>query len=167
MANDIDDLRNWLRDAHAMESGTIDNIERLVDRLKAFPELASRYRTHLEESRHQLQRLEACLEELGSDPSALKDAGMKLAGVAQAYVTGPASDEPVKHCLAAYGYENFEVASYLSLIAAAERCGVPSIQRACEQSLEEERAMARAIEDAIPEVTRTYLKDPRAAAPAG
>ena len=164
MTDNRENLRDWLRDAHAMEKGTIDNIERLVSRLQAFPVLADRYRTHLQESRQQLQRLEQCLKELGSDPSFLKDAGMKLAGGAQVYVTGPASDEPVKHCLAAYGYENFEIASYISLMAAADACGLPSIIKACEQSLEEERAMARVIEESIPEVTRRFLSDPKAAA---
>ena len=164
MADKRETLRDWLRDAHAMEKGTIDNIERLVERLKAFPVLADRYRTHLQESRQQLQRLETGLKELGSDASFLKDAGMKLAGIAQVYVTGPAPDEPVKHCLAAYGYEQFEIASYLSLIAAAEACGLPGIAQACRQSLEEERAMARVIEESIPEVTRAYLQDARAAA---
>lgn len=164
MASEQDNLRAWLRDAHAMEKGTIDNIERLVGRLKAFPRLAERYRAHLAESRQQLERLEGCLKELDADPSAVKDTGMKLAGIAQAYLTGPASDEPVKHCLAAYSYENFEIASYLSLIAAAEQCALPRIKQACEQSLQEERAMAKAIEEALPEVTRTYLRDPKAAA---
>jgi len=166
MATNRDTLRTWLRDAHAMEKGTIDNIERLVARLKAFPVLADRYQRHLEESRQQLQRLEQALSQLGSDPSALKDVGMKLAGIAQVYVTGPASDEPVKHCLAAYGYENFEIASYISLIAAAEECGLPEIKRACEQSLMEERAMARVIEESIAEVTGAYLRNPQAAAAA-
>jgi ferritin-like metal-binding protein YciE len=161
-----DTLADWLRDAHAMEKGTIDNIERLVGRLKAFPILADRYRTHLQESRRQLERLEQCLKELGTDASFLKDSGMKLAGIAQVYVTGPSSDEPVKHCLAAYGYENFEIASYISLIAAAEACGRPAIKQACEQSLQEERAMARVLEESIPEVTRRYLSDPKAAAAA-
>lgn len=164
MASEQDNLRAWLRDAHAMEQGTIDNIERLVGRLRAFPRLAERYRAHLAESREQLQRLEGCLKELDTGASVVKDTGMKLAGIAEAYVTGPASDEPVKHCLAAYAYENFEIASYLSLIAAAEHCALPSIKQACEQSLKEERAMAKAIEEALSEVTRTYLRDPKAAA---
>jgi ferritin-like metal-binding protein YciE len=118
-----ENLKDWLRDAHAMERATIDNIERLVERLEGHPELSNRYRQHLDESRQQLQRLEQCLGRLGTDASVVKDTATRMLGIFQVYATGATPDEPVKHCLAGYAYENFEIASYTSLIGAAEVCG--------------------------------------------
>lgn len=150
-------LIEWLRDAHAMEKATIKNIERLVERLKDFPQIQERYRAHLLQSRQQLERVDQCLDRLGSESSMLKDAATRLLGVAQTYTTWPAEDEALKHCLAGFAFENFEIASYISLIAAAEALGETEIKRACEQSLEEERAMASWIENSLPGLTQQYL----------
>ncbi len=37
-------LVSWLTDAHAMERATIDNIERVVDQMDKYPQMAQRYR---------------------------------------------------------------------------------------------------------------------------
>lgn len=150
-------LATWLRDAHAMERATIDNIERLIERMSDHPEVAQRYREHLAESRRQLDRINLCLKSLGADSSVVKDAATRLMGILEAYAPGASSDEPVKHCLAAYGWESFEIASYTSLIAAADACGQTTIKQACEQSLAEERAMADWLVQHIPDVTQQYL----------
>jgi ferritin-like metal-binding protein YciE len=160
-----DNLIAWLRDAHAMERATIDNIDRLLERMKSYPEFVARYRTHLEESREQLTRVDRALETLGADNSAMKDLATRLTGWGEAFVTAAADDEAVKHCLAAYGYENFEAASYISLIAAAEACGEPEIAAELQLSLREEEEMARWLETFIPTVTLSFLVDEGEARP--
>lgn len=152
-----DTLTAWLRDAHAMEKSTVDNMERLVKHVEDDPQLKKGFERHLEESRRQIERLETCLGELGADPSAAKDAVTRMAGIAQAYASGAAKDEPVKNCLAAYAFEHFEIASYTSLIAAADRLGEAAVKRACEENLREERAMADWLETEIPRVTERFL----------
>ena len=62
-------LANWLRDAHAMERATIDNIERLIGRMSDHPAVAQRYREHLQESRRQLDRIDLCLRTIGAESS--------------------------------------------------------------------------------------------------
>jgi ferritin-like metal-binding protein YciE len=150
---------SWIRDAHSMEQATIDNIGRLLQRMKEYPDFCERYRAHLDESRLQLGRLERALSLLDADASFVKDTVMRLAGVFQAIGTAIAPDEPVKHCLAAYSYENFEIASYVSLVAAAEAAGHSKIAELCNASLAEERAMAEWLEDFIPRITRSFLGD--------
>ena len=60
----------WLRDAHAMERTTVDTLDHLAERLdRPFPDLARRFRQHWQESLDQVERIEACLKELGSDSS--------------------------------------------------------------------------------------------------
>lgn len=158
MAKDKDTLIAWLRDAHAMEKSTVDNQERLIERLKDYPQLSARFQQHLEESRRQVERIEGCLDRLGADRSVLKDVATRAVGVVEAYGSALTPDDPVKNCLAAYATKSFEIASYTSLGAAAAAFGEPEIQRVCEESLQEERAMATWLEQHIPEVTQQYLR---------
>jgi ferritin-like metal-binding protein YciE len=152
----------WLRDAHAMERATMDNIERLLDRMERYPDFRARYDLHLRDSAAQLGRIERCLDTLDADRSLVKDTMMRVTGFAEAFATSIAPDAAVKHCLAAYSYENFEAASYVSLIAAAEALGFSQIAELCGHSLAEERAMALWLENYIPEITQAYLNDANA-----
>jgi ferritin-like metal-binding protein YciE len=148
----------WLRDAHGMERATIDNIERLLKRMKDHPAFVERYKQHLEESHVQLVRVENALRALDADVSVVKDTATRISGWVEAYAAAASDDEPVKHALAAYAYEHFEVASYAALIAAAENLDEIEIADACRQSLAEERAMADWLEDFIPEAARVFLQ---------
>ena len=38
----------WLRDAHAMEVGTLDDLERLARRVEHYPQLKARLEQHIE-----------------------------------------------------------------------------------------------------------------------
>src|SRR5690606_20412610 len=95
---------------------------------------------------------------MGGDRSRLKDMAMKFAGMVQPYVGGAAKDEVVKHMLAAHAYENFEMASYRSLAAAAESIGDAQIKDMCERSLQQKRQMADWIDQQLPMVTKEYLR---------
>jgi ferritin-like metal-binding protein YciE len=147
----------WLRDAHAMERATLDNIQRLLKRMDGYPEFTERYRMHMAESESQLDRVNRALDKLAAAPSAVKDTTTRATGWFEAYVAALSDDEEVKHCLAAFAYENFEMASYTSLIAAADACGENSIAADCRLSLSEEKAMAKWLEDFIPKVTVGFL----------
>src|SRR3954462_12382946 len=85
-------LIEWLRDAHGMERATIDNIERLLRRMRDYPTLVEKYRTHLEESHAQLERVEMALERLNAHRSLLKDTTTRLSGWAEAYGAAVAED---------------------------------------------------------------------------
>jgi ferritin-like metal-binding protein YciE len=157
MSDKYELLTEWLRDAHAMERATIDNIEKLIDQLKHFPEVAARYRQHLEESRLQLERLYVALGLMKAEPSSVKDTVTRIAGKIQPALAGAAEDEPVKQMLAAQAYEAFEAGSYIALIEAARMCGQTEIMELCSESLVEEEAMADFLKENILEVTRLYL----------
>lgn len=51
-----DNLIAWLRDAHAMEAATADNLERLIPRADAYPLLKAQMQHHLEISRRQKRK---------------------------------------------------------------------------------------------------------------
>jgi len=152
------DLLAWLRDAHAMEAATIDNLERLIDLADDYPQLKLQFERHLEVSRRQRQVLESQLERLGSDPSVLKDWAMKFAGQMEPLLSRLTPDTMPKNCLAAYAYEAFEIASYRCLMGAAEELGEADLRTICERFVQEEQEMADFLYEHLPEVTRQYLR---------
>lgn len=148
----------WLRDAHAMEAAAVSNLERNLDRFEGYPSVQVKFREDLEQSKQHLAEIERCLDALGADRSMLKDLAMKFSGVMQPYLGAMAKDEVVKHLLAAHAYENFEVASYRSLSAAAEALGDMQIKSMAERSLMQKKAMADWIDQQLPMVTQDYLR---------
>lgn len=150
-------LSAWLRDAHAMESATVDNLDKQVERLEHYPELQGRLRQHREESRRHAEQVKHCLERLGADTSMIKDIGTRFMGKVQSYVAGATPDEVVKNCIASHAFEHFEVASYTSLIGAAEACGQPEVKQVCEEIRREDEAMADWLAQNLPNITQQYL----------
>jgi ferritin-like metal-binding protein YciE len=149
----------WLRDAHAMELATVDTLDHLAERLnRPYPDLATRFRQHWQESLGQVERIEKCLKELGSDTSTFKDLRHRFIGIAQAYAVEVLPDELVKDCLAAYASRHFEIGTYISLGAAARKLEEPAIVQMCEENLQQERAMASWLEQQIPEATLEFLR---------
>lgn len=157
MANPQETLLDWLRDAHAMEDSNVSLLERQVAQLKDRPDVHGKISEHLEVTRAQRDRLKGVIEHLGGDVSMMKKlTGTILANV-QAIAAGAAPDAVVKNALSNYAVENFEIACYTSLIAAAEAQGQTEVKRVCQENLEEERDMAKWLEHHIPRLTTEYL----------
>lgn len=150
-------LVDWLRDAHAMEQQAEQMLKAQSARITHYPKLKARIEQHLQETIGQRELLEGCLERLGESPSMIKDAMGKLAAVGQALGGSTNSDEIVKGVIASYVFENLEIASYTSLIAAAKTAGSSDIASVCEQILPQEQAMAQWLLDYIPELTEEFL----------
>ena len=158
MSNGKRVLVDWLRDAHAMERSSVDNLDRLADRFSRHPELSVRFREHWRESLNQVVALEVCLKKLGSDTSTFKDLTSRFVRIAQAYAGAISLDEPVKDCLAAYASTHLEIATYVSLRAAAIELAEPEVAQMCDEHLQRERAMAGWLEEQIAEVTLDFLR---------
>ena len=157
MATNRDTLTAWLRDAHAMENQAISMLEGMEGRLEHYPELRAKISEHARQTHRQAELIGGCLERLGEDRSALKAGMGKLMGNMQAMSGLFVSDEVVKGALASYTFEHFEIASYKSLIAAAQEAGEPEVRGVCEQILREEEDMARWLGEHLPEITRAYM----------
>lgn len=153
-----DTLVHWLRDAHAMEAATVDNLGKQVEWLKDYPEFQARIRRHLDESKQQLVRLEQCLDIVGADKSTLKEMFTKFLGRSQGYLSSTAEDAVLKQAISMMAFENFEIASYCCLIAAAERFEEPEIRRLCSTSLAEEQEMASWLNEHMPDLAHLYLE---------
>ena len=132
-----ENLVQWLRDAHAMEVGTIDDLEGLVRRIEHYPQLKARLQQHVEESRGQERRLKELLEGMGEGTSAVKETVTRLAGNVQALIGSLFTDAMLKNAIASYAFEHFEIGNYRALIAAAEAAGETRAVTVLQQNLPE------------------------------
>lgn len=154
-----EEIADWLRDAHAMESNLINMLEGQVARLDDYPALRDHVARHAEESRRHADLVEKALDSLGEDTSALKEGMARLTGMISPLGVGMASDAPVKIVLANYAAEHFEIACYRSLMAAAASAGFSEVSATCQAILADEEKMADVLEQAIEEVTTSHLAD--------
>lgn len=147
-----------LRNAHALEKEATQLIERQLDRLENYPQVADRLRIHLDETNRQIVRLDEIFDELGESHSTLKDTVMGLMGNMAALGHTMADDEILKNSFASFAFENFEIASYRALIVMAEAGAFAGAVPLLTETLREEQAMATWLEDHLPEVVTTYLR---------
>jgi ferritin-like metal-binding protein YciE len=159
-----DDLISWLNDAYSMEVSIAEVLENHVKDSKEHPELETRLRQHLAETKNHAERVKQAIQSLGSSVSTTKAVFADLMGKVQGRTTGMFSDELVKNMLHDYMSEHLEIASYLSLIAAAEELGETGVATVCRGILQEEESMARWMEQQIPAVTRMHLRSRLSAA---
>ena len=148
---------SWLRDAHAMEKQAEEMLEKMSARLEHYPDLKSRLQQHIEETRQQQQMLQQVIDRQDTSNSTMKDMMGKVAAMGQAVGGMCASDEVVKGAISGYVFEQFEIACYTSLIAAAELAGDHEGARVFEQIREQEKAMADWALTHLPDVTEQFM----------
>lgn len=146
------------RNAHAVEKQAIQLIERQLDRIENYPDVAAKLRQHLAETRQQHERLDRILESFDTSRSVLKDFAMEFSANMGALMHGAADDEILKNTFANNAFENYEIAAYKSLICLAEMGGFTQHVDALRQSLREEQEMARWIDQNVETVTRMFAE---------
>lgn len=150
-------LTRWLKDAYSMEQSSIGSLERQADNLDQYPEVRQKLLQHLEDTRWQAEQLKTCLDRLDVKPSALKNLTGKAAAVVDNIAMALTKEDVVKNGLAGAAFEQFEVAAYRSLIAAARACAEPEIADTCERILQQEEEMAAWAEREIAPLTVEFL----------
>lgn len=146
-----------LVNAHALEQQARELMERQLDRLLSYPDLAARLRQHLDETNEQERRLDRILSSMNETSSTLKDAVLKFAGNLGALLHVPAEDEVLKNGFANLAFENYEIAAYTSLVTIARMGGYGEAEQLLQQSLAEEEAMADWMKTHIDPITRQYI----------
>ena len=153
----------WVKDAHAMEKQAESMLEKQAARLEHYPDLKARIQQHIEETSQQQALVQSVIDRYDTSHSVLKDTMGKLTAFGQAMGGMMADDEVVKGAISSYVFENLEIASYTSLIAAAEMVGDTEGARIFAQIREQEVAMADWALNHLPDVTEQFLT--RSAAP--
>jgi ferritin-like metal-binding protein YciE len=147
-----------LKNTHALEMQALQIMERQVERLERYPEMADALRKHIDETHGQRQRLEAALHSLNETHSVIKEGFLGFVGNMMALGHTPAQDEILKNTYSNHAFENFEIASYTSLLEIGDAAGLQAHHSGLRQSLEEEKAMAQRVHDLIVPTTRRYVE---------
>jgi ferritin-like metal-binding protein YciE len=122
------------------------------------PEASRRLRAHAQQSEQHAERMRQALERLGAKPSLIKSTLSAMIGPVQGISTGLFSDAFVKDALTDFATEQFEVACYTALIAAADNLGEIEVTALCRENLVEDEEMADWLEEQIPTVVRRTLQ---------
>lgn len=157
MATHQENYHDWLRDAHAMEKQAESMLESMSGRIDNYPDLRARIEQHLAETKHQITLLEGVIERNNISRSVVKDSMSKMTAFGQSVGGVFTSDEIVKGAISSYVFEQFEIACYTSLIAAAEKVGDSEGVAVFKTILAEEEAMAKWALDHLPDVTQQFL----------
>jgi ferritin-like metal-binding protein YciE len=142
-----------------MEKDIENNLEGQVKHTDHYPDIQSRIQMHLDATRSHAERVKDCIERNGGDVSKVKAAVSNLMGSVMGAGTGMAKDTLIKDVLSDFATENFEIASYRSIVDAANLLGDTQTALVCEEIIREEQQMAQFLHDQLPLVTRTELQN--------
>jgi ferritin-like metal-binding protein YciE len=154
----LETYSSGLKNAHALEQQAIQLMQRQLDRYEHYPEVSQRLRQHISETEQQVARLDELMHKLGTDRSMLKDLMTSIMGNLAAIGHSVMPDEILKNHFANLAFENFEIASYISLIAMAEATGNSRHVPVLRQTLEEEERMATWLLENTGAVTLKYME---------
>lgn len=155
--NHVEHYHDWLRDAHAMEKQAESMLESMASRIDNYPDIRARIEQHLTETQHQITLLEEILDRNNISRSVIKDSMSKMVAFGQSVGGMFPSDEIVKGAISGYVFENFEIACYTSLLAAAKKAGDLTSVPVIESILAEEQRMADWLLSHIPDTTEQFL----------
>jgi ferritin-like metal-binding protein YciE len=154
-----DELIDWLRDAYAMERGLEVTLKHQAESDELLPSMRDMAESHLAETRRHAEAVKMCLERLGSDVSTIKTGLAQVMESMKGFGMKFASDERVKHALASYAMEHFEIACYKALRSAANSIGESGIVEVCDTIIPDEERMARWLDENLPIVVNQYLAE--------
>ena len=147
----------WLKDAHAMELGLVSVLEKQIEDFEDEEEASAKLREHLEQTKKHAQLVEECITRNGGEPSTVKDWGSKMSAAMQGMGMSFNDDLKVKDAHASYAAEQFEIATYTLIQAAAEEFGDEQTSEACNAIMEDEIDMANWLMEQLPNVAQKYL----------
>ena len=133
-----DQLVEALADAHAMEKQSLTTLHAAV-KVAGDPQLEALYRGHVAETERHIELIEERLQAHDGGRSMLKDLAGRISALALGTGVVAQRNTPAKLVAVAYGYENFEVASYEMLRRLAETAGDMETVAAVDRILVNER----------------------------
>ncbi|WP_114946767.1 DUF892 family protein [Microvirga calopogonii] len=152
----------WLRDAHAMESQSVQMLTSQLPSLAGFPDFHQSIKAHAELSREQRERLGSRIAGLGQSASLFRDGlGMTL-GLTAPVMIAALPDNVARSAVANYAFEHLEIGTYRALIGLAEEAGDHETRKLAESILAQELEMAAWLEEHLAAIAAAVL--PSAAA---
>jgi ferritin-like metal-binding protein YciE len=136
----------WLRDAHAMESQSVQMLTSQVPSLARFPDIQRSIQAHAELSREQRNRVGVRIADLGQASSLLRDGLGMAQGLAAPMMISALPDTVARNAVASYAFEHLEIGTYRALIGLAEQAGDQATRKLAESILAQELEMAAWLE---------------------
>lgn len=150
--------RDALRSTHALEVQGLQQMKQQLPELNDYPRYKAAIEQHIRTTEQQIGRLDAALAKIDDGRSSLKEAVTKVAGTVGATVHGAAGDSVLKNLFAGYAFQYDQIAAYRSLVVIAKAAGHDDLVAGLQQSIEEEKKAAAAIDDLIETVTEKYVE---------
>jgi ferritin-like metal-binding protein YciE len=156
--DDLDEqLNKYLADAHAIEAQAMQLLEK-GPQLSGDPDLARIYEQHLEETHEHERLVEQRLDARGGDTTGLKDAAMRAGALNWGMFFQLHPDTSGKLAAFAYAFEHLEIGGHEQLKRVAVRAGEQKTAEAVGGILDEERAAAEKLWDALPWAAEASLE---------
>jgi ferritin-like metal-binding protein YciE len=138
-------LRKYLADAHAIEQQAIAMLEKAPELSGDCP-LNYLYEEHLVETREHAELIKGRLDELGGDPSSIKDAAMRMGALNWAGFFAGHPDTAGKLAAFSYAFEYLEIGGYEQLKRVALRLTDEHTATIVDRILDQERTAAERTE---------------------
>lgn len=152
-----ENIRDWLRDAHAMEEQGEMLFSGQGERLDGYPELQAQLKAEISTFKENQRLIATRIEQLGSSTSIIKDAAGKIMASAQNLSGIVVSDEPVKGILALHTFAQLAIGSYKILVAAAEAAQDEATKQISQTILDQAEARAKWLNIELEAVTKHFL----------
>jgi ferritin-like metal-binding protein YciE len=134
-------LIKHIDEAHAMEQNVLRMLDGMISTTDD-PEILQELEHHKIETEGHVQRMRARLEAHGAAPSTVKQVGGIIGALAKLPLDMVRGEKAGRNARDAYATEHMEIASYELLKRVAQRADDEETVSACDEIIEQERAMA-------------------------
>lgn len=148
---------DWLRDAHAMEKHAESLLKAAVLRLTEHPALQTCLEQYLEQSRDQQQQVKTLLRQYDSSWSVLKESLGRMSAVGQAASDMLQDEEGIRVAVSSYVFCNYKIATYSTLLVAAEQAEEGEDVRIVRRILRQESQMASWLLQLLPQAAEEAI----------
>lgn len=148
---------DWLRDAHAMEKHAESLLKAVASRLTDHPALQARIEQYLEQSRDQQQQVKTLLRQYDSNWSVLKESLGRMSVVGQAASDMLQDEEGIRVAVSSYVFCNYKIATYSTLLVAAEQAEEGEDVRIVRRILQQESQMASWLLQLLPQAAEEAI----------
>lgn len=139
-----EELIKHIDEAHAMEQNVLRMLDSMISTTDD-PEILQELEHHKIETEGHAQKMKARLEAHGGAPSAVRQMGGILGALAKMPIDLVRGEKAGRNARDGYATEHMEIASYELLRRIAEKANDTETVTACDEIIEQERAMAETI----------------------
>jgi ferritin-like metal-binding protein YciE len=152
-------LIDWLHMAHMMEVDIAEMLKNHAGDAKDYPEVQTKIEEHIKITESQIERLEACIQELGGDISEVRKGVSrvmgKFGGIMNEFI--PDKHEVLMNGMMDHAVEHFEMAMYKAISVVAKEIGEDMVVDVALEIMDEELEMANWLDENLETVVKDVI----------